>query len=303
MDQAKRIGDHAKESEELIRPHKEAFEAEEKRQKEEAAKAEAARLSARINSLNVLGATFDGASYNVHGVYIDAIEVKALPDDEFRDLLDSATTAYNAEQTRLAQIEEQRQQEAARLEQQRQEQEAERIRLKNEADELRAKQDELDQKQRDFEAQQSAKLLADRIATLQAVGLVDDQTNRICYPGYDWHFTYAELLKLTDIEVDQAVHSAKMMNEQREAEARQDAIDKAEQERYHKQAEADKKKADKARQKRLEPDKARLVVYVNNLLNMPRPELTEPEAQVVSETLWGFLNVTATDMREEIKSL
>ncbi|UHG93217.1 hypothetical protein [Spirosoma oryzicola] len=181
--EGKRIGEHAKESEDMLRPLKEAYEAEQERIKEERAKAEAAKLAERTNSLVMLGATFDGMTYNVHGVLIDAIELK-LPDDEWLDLYGSAKKAYDTEQTRLAEQQRLIEEENARIENERkleqQRQEEEKVRLENEAKQLAESRRKFEEQQLEFETQaqrqrdEMAKMVVDtQKARLLGIGLIE----------------------------------------------------------------------------------------------------------------------------------
>lgn len=277
-----------------------------KRQKEQE---EADRIASRINALNLLGAKYENNQYEVFGVFIDSIEVTALPDDEFRELLDSATTAYNAEQTRLAAIETERVAEVARVaaEQQRiaDEQETERVRLQALADENRRiaseqaqRQNELDQKLAEFE-QKQRQAEQDEVDRLEAIQAERWKMRLECIAeaggkfidngssaGYGECWAPTANLKTCDNQtfasfitgINEAVAKAKADDA---AKIKQDAIDEAARIKAEKQAEIEQKRADKERQARLKPDVKALTKYFHGFTVAGAGKLEQPETAQV----------------------
>lgn len=280
-----------------------------KRQKEQE---EADRIASRINALTLLGAIYANSQYEVFGVLIDSIEVTALPDDEFRELLDSATAAYNAEQTRLADIETARVAEVARVaaEQElvRQEQEAERMKLQALADENRrvaaeqaeamakfqAEQAAFARQQREAEAAEQARLKAiehekevqqwaARVDQLTAAGFVEQG------PTFE-HPDYGVAYKTTIAGFEDEVFSRLLNNaadctRQRQENDKQHAIDEAARIKAEKQAEIEQKRADKERQARLKPDVKTLTKYFHGFTVAGAGKLEQPET---AEVFMGF---------------
>ncbi|GAB4023196.1 hypothetical protein GCM10028808_72890 [Spirosoma migulaei] len=112
---------------------------------------EAAKFTARVNSLHAIGAKPVGSSFDVFGVMIDAIEIKEFPDAEWQDLYASAEFAFQNEQDRLLEVAKAEEKEKQRIAA---EQETERQRLAAVATAQAAQALLLQQQQAAFEQQQ-----------------------------------------------------------------------------------------------------------------------------------------------------
>lgn len=314
MGEAKRIGEKAKEAEDLTRPFKEQYERNLEQQKIDEQRARHQRVVERVASLMQLGMASIGGQYKGYEITIDGIEVEALPDEEWNELYGKVEAAH-AEQKRK---------DEAFAEQLRLELEAEK---KQKQDELKRQQDEADALKREREALLQ-EVFSARVSRLVALGwVIDAKRERVCYGpdcqhynGYDFIRTAtAEQFESSIEQVEQWKVEAKREAEVFEARAaalaaegltldgphffydneaclsrwivdsmtdeefdayvaalRQARTDEA---NAAKQAEADdkaRKKADKERTQRLAPDKKRFSKWLKAFY-LSLPEVKEAE--------------------------
>lgn len=177
MAEGKRIGEMARQAENLTRPLKEAYEAEQERQRMEKERAAAAKLQERIQTIINLGMAWTGTGYELGPHLIDSVDIKAAPDEKWDTLIAEVTSYRQEEQARIqreqAEAEAQRQQRQAQLDAQRKEQEAAQVEIRRQQQEIRAQQEALAAEQRriakqaaDLQAQKE-KEEADRLAELE----------------------------------------------------------------------------------------------------------------------------------------
>ena len=131
--EGKRIGEQARQAENLTRPLKEAYEEQVKAEKIARERAAADKINDRIMSLVRLGATYDAGVYTLGESNIDNIEVQAAPDQDWQELFTLAVVESEKIAARNREQEAAKQAEANALEAQKQAQETERVRLEAEA--------------------------------------------------------------------------------------------------------------------------------------------------------------------------
>lgn len=326
IEEGLRIGTEAKQAEDLVRPLKEGYEAEQARLKEEKLKADAARIQDRTQTVINLGMTYKGTGYYLGDLVIDNVDIKAAPDDKFAALL-APIEAYAADLLEKARIERknaetERQRKEKELEDERKRLNAERQAQQEETRKLAQQQAELKRQQQAVADQQKAlddarqaeeqkrinemvaqldKLMKYRLGALAEVGFVDQQNGYYQNAEREIDIHESQIERYTDFEFEEVIATARAFNEKQAIKAEQL---RKEQEAAQKQAESDRKKADKERIARLAPDKKQVAGYLKKLsIATPFPESTEPEIKELLNSLANDLSGLIVKYREQLNTL
>lgn len=272
---------------------KKAVEAEQQRLADEKLKDE--RAADRIKQLRAWGFVWNPSNefYSfTDGLGVDHFDVcpldlKELSDGAYEPIASTAKRVYDAEQTRLAEI----QKEADKLK------EANRIeaeRLQGIADDQAAAQKLIDDQRKQLEDDRRKMILNGRTPLLEAAGF-EFTGNR---------FKLGTTIKLGQEDiVDMADQQFADLLVDAEAKIKEDTAAKIEADRLEKVRINNEKKANKERTARLAPDKKALKKWAIRLGNFPLAETTQDEASALATSFIGRLSIMAKEFAIEIDAL
>lgn len=304
ISEGKRIGEKAREAESLVRPLKEAYEAERERIAHERAMFLQNRMEARVQQLRAWGFVWN-ANNDLYewkeptgdiGFFITFEDIKELDDDAYeptRLLAEQCYTEHQAwlkQQAELAKrererIEGEQKAEADRLAEIDRQQKAREAELRAAEERIRAQEQAIRDAEAKLEAERVAREKAEaeriaaenqnrneerlsaRVSRLSAIGF--NEADKAMYNA-DYYLGHDQIAHVDDDVFDLFVQDVINANEK-----------KAKDEASRKQAEADavkaKIKADKDRQKRLAPEKEKLRIYLESAADLIDPKLKQPE--------------------------
>jgi len=272
---------------------KKAVEAEQQRLADEKLKDE--RAGNRLKQLRAWGFVWDdqhdGYSFidglNIEHYTVFSEDLRMTSDEEFEPIASTAKRVYDAEQTRLADI----QKEADKLK------EANRIeaeRLQGIADDQAAAQKLIDDQRKQLEDDRRKMILNGRTPLLEAAGF--EFTGNRFKLGTTIKLGQEDIVDMADQQFADLLVDAK-------AKIKEDTAAKIEADRLEKVRINNEKKANKERTARLAPDKKALKKWAIRLGNFPLAETTQDEASALATSFIGRLSIMANEFAVEIDAL
>lgn len=323
------------EIEQPLKEENERVKALEKEEAERKEREEQEKLNERVETLKNAGIVYDGSFYSIANISVDIVTIKSMKDSDFSFLVAKVEVEAKriaeekAEQDRIAR----EKAEQERIE--REEFEANQRKLEEERAEFQRQQDEFAAKQKeaaDAEAKQKADALAEVVAnrtdTLEALGfLFKKSTNQfvfekeggtavVDYPVLET--SSREFFNQTVSEIKERISQINKATAEivAEREEQQKEADRKEQQRKEQEAAAEKERLENERvakeqkereleEERLKslPDIQKVSDYVLQLVNVPKPEVTNEQMIAYLQAIDEFLTESNNLIFEELQSI